>query len=109
MPRIGHGFGVDDGASLLMAFRGLQAESAVQGEVHLSIAQDLENLLLDPFVDWSAKHRDRIYDSRTVLLDEWVKAYESGQSDVSTHNVFCIKIIRVKLALGPAPPQSLSY
>jgi hypothetical protein len=83
----GHGFGVDDGASLLMAFRGLQTESVVQGEVHRGIARDLEDLVLDPFIDWSAKHKDRIYDSRTVILDEWVKGYENGQSEVSTRDI----------------------
>ena len=73
-----------------MAFRGLQAESISQGEFHRSIAQDLEKLVLDPFGDWAAKHKERIYDSRAVLLDEWVKAYERGQSDVSLfHHAIC--------------------
>ena len=68
-----------------MAFRGLQSESVAQGEAHRGIARDLETLVLDPFTDWSAKHAERIYDSRTVILEEWVKAYEHGQSEVSLH------------------------
>lgn len=66
-----------------MAFRGLQADSVAQGEFHRGIAKDLETLVLDPFSDWSTKHKDRIHDCRTVMLDEWVRAYEHGQSDVS--------------------------
>ncbi|KAJ7890684.1 hypothetical protein B0H14DRAFT_3081767 [Mycena olivaceomarginata] len=45
----GAGFGSDDGASLLMAFRGLQAESATQGQAHKAIAGELDSLVADPF------------------------------------------------------------
>jgi hypothetical protein len=83
--RIDHGFDIDDGASLLMAFRGLKVESVAQGEVHRGIARDLENLVMEPFSEWAERHKDRIYDSRTVLLDEWLRAYEQGQSDVSLY------------------------
>ena len=56
----GAGFGADDGASLLMAFRGLQEESATQGKVHKAIANELETLVADPFADWARGYRVRI-------------------------------------------------
>lgn len=47
------GFSADDGASLLVAFRGLQAESIVQGQAHKTIAQELDNLVASPFDEWA--------------------------------------------------------
>jgi hypothetical protein len=47
------GFNADDGASLLMAFRGLQAESFNQGQAHNSIAKELTTLVVDPFDHWA--------------------------------------------------------
>ena len=49
----GSGFSADDGASLLMAFRGLQAESASQAQIHMSISKELETLVADPFEQWA--------------------------------------------------------
>ena len=54
---LGTGFGADDGASLLMAFRGLQAESAAQGAVHLAIAKELHALVADPFEEWARGYK----------------------------------------------------
>lgn len=54
---IGTGFVADDGASLLMAFRGLQAESAAQGHAHKSIAKELNTLVADPFEEWARGYR----------------------------------------------------
>jgi hypothetical protein len=51
------GFGADDGASLLIAFRGLQAESVAQGQVHKSIAHELQTLVAEPFHEWSQEHK----------------------------------------------------
>ncbi len=50
---LGIGFGADDGASLFMTFRGLQDESAAQGQAHKSIAKELETLVVDPFDEWA--------------------------------------------------------
>lgn len=47
------GFNADDGASLLMTFRGLQAESVNQGQAHNSIAKELTTLVADPFDHWA--------------------------------------------------------
>ena len=49
----GTAFGADDGATLLMAFRGLQAETAQQGGVHQAIARELHQLVADPFEKWA--------------------------------------------------------
>jgi hypothetical protein len=56
------GFNADDGASLLVAFRGLQAESIAQGQVHKAIANDLKTLVADPFDEWAQKYK--VYMSR---------------------------------------------
>src|SRR5215471_10568183 len=53
----GPGFGADDGASLLMAFRGLQAEAIEQGRVHKDIAQELLELVADPFDEWAQRYK----------------------------------------------------
>lgn len=72
----------DDGASLLVAFRGLQAESVKQGEVHLNIANELENLVADPFGSWADGHVARVANSKALLLDGFLTTYEEGVSDV---------------------------
>lgn len=54
---LGSGFGEDEGASLLVAFRGIQAESIAQGEVHRSISKELESLVVDPFEKWAEGHK----------------------------------------------------
>ena len=40
-----------------MAFRGLQAESASQGNAHRSIAKELSDLVAGPFQEWAAGHK----------------------------------------------------
>ena len=54
---LGTGFEADDGASLLMAFRGLQVESATQGQAHNNIAKDLTTLVADPFEEWASGYK----------------------------------------------------
>ncbi len=53
----GTGFNADDGASLLLAFRGLQAESAAQGQAHHTIANELATLVADPFEEWAEGYK----------------------------------------------------
>ena len=53
------GFSADDGATLLMAFRGIQAETAEQGSVHKSIARELQQLVADPFEEWAKGYHVR--------------------------------------------------
>jgi hypothetical protein len=57
------GFGADDGATLLMAFRGLQAETAQQGGAHQAIARELQQLVADPFEKWAITYHVRHNDS----------------------------------------------
>lgn len=50
---------MDEGASLLMAFRGLQAEAAAQGEAHKNVAKELQTLVAEPFEEWARGHKVR--------------------------------------------------
>lgn len=72
----------DDGASLLVAFRGLQQESVKQGEAHLAIGNELDSLVADPFESWADQHGVRITESKTTLVDGYLKAYEDAVADV---------------------------
>lgn len=58
---IATGFDADDGASLLMSFRGLQAESVSQGQAHNSIAKELNTLVADPFDRWAQGYKVCFY------------------------------------------------
>ncbi|KAH8116279.1 hypothetical protein DFH11DRAFT_1828006 [Phellopilus nigrolimitatus] len=78
----GRGFNADEGASMLMAFRGLQAESHAQGEAHRSVAKELKDLVADPFDEWARGHKERIYSSHASVVDGWLKSYELAQGDV---------------------------
>jgi hypothetical protein len=53
----GTGFNADDGASLFLAFRGLQAESVAQGQAHHTVADELATLVADPFEDWAEGYK----------------------------------------------------
>ncbi|KAF9485462.1 hypothetical protein BDN70DRAFT_847745 [Pholiota conissans] len=77
------GFGADDGASLFMAFRGLQAESAAQGQAHNTIAKELETLVADPFDDWARSYKDRLKQNKATVIDNWLRSYEHAQTDVA--------------------------
>lgn len=102
---LGAGFDADDGAVLCMTFRALQLESVKQGEAHKAVAHDLVSLVADPFGEWASGHavclgftryyaalkvicvlKARIEESRKVLIDGWLKAYEMAIGDVSTHS-----------------------
>ncbi len=75
------GFGADDGASLLMAFRGLQAESATQAKVHENVANELNTLVISPFSEWAQGYKDRIKHTKSTVLDSWLRNYEQAQAD----------------------------
>ncbi|PFH51886.1 hypothetical protein AMATHDRAFT_58092 [Amanita thiersii Skay4041] len=76
------GFGADDGASLLMAFRGLQTESVAQGKVHDVAAKELTSLVVDPFSQWAQGYKERLKQSKATVLDNWLRSYEQAQTDV---------------------------
>ncbi|KAF8909412.1 hypothetical protein CPB84DRAFT_1743969 [Gymnopilus junonius] len=79
----GTGFGADEGASLLMAFRGLQAESVVQGQVHDNIAKELNTLVADPFDEWAQAYKQRLAQHKATVVDNWLKTYEQAHGEVS--------------------------
>ncbi|KAF9005914.1 hypothetical protein BDQ17DRAFT_1407965 [Cyathus striatus] len=79
----GTGFSADDGASLLVTFRGLQAESVAQGQAHKTIAKELSNLVADPFDDWASGYKERIKQHKANIVDNWLRAYEHAQGDVA--------------------------
>jgi hypothetical protein len=63
----GTGFSADDGATLLMAFRGIQAETSQQGGAHKSIARELHHLVADPFEGWAKGYHVGHADYHTSL------------------------------------------
>ncbi|KAF9072244.1 hypothetical protein BDP27DRAFT_1320622 [Rhodocollybia butyracea] len=79
----GNGFAADDGASLLMAFRGLQTESTTQGQMHHNISKELNSLVADPFAEWAKSYKERIMQSKGVVLSQWLYGYEHNQGEVA--------------------------
>ncbi|KIM44972.1 hypothetical protein M413DRAFT_17839 [Hebeloma cylindrosporum] len=79
----GTGFNADDGASLLMAFRGLQQESVAQGQAHNNIAKELTTLVADPFDDWAQSYKDRLRQNKLTVIDNWLRSYEQAQGEVA--------------------------
>ncbi|KAJ3835952.1 hypothetical protein F5878DRAFT_566406 [Lentinula raphanica] len=79
----GMGFAADDGASLLMAFRGLQTESTAQASVHKNISKELDSLVADPFAEWAKGYKDRIMQSKGVVLNQWLYSYEHNLGEVA--------------------------
>lgn len=65
----GTGFDADDGASLLMTFRGLQAEAAEHGHLHEAISTELHTLVAEPFQAWTEQYRVRAIIPPTVSYD----------------------------------------
>ena len=53
-----------------MAFRGLQAESAAQGEALMSVAKELRELVAEPFAQWAAGHKVYILSFQLGLKSE---------------------------------------
>ncbi|KAJ3908094.1 hypothetical protein F5879DRAFT_794340 [Lentinula edodes] len=79
----GAGFAADDGASLLMAFRGLQTESTAQAKLHQNMAKELSSLVADPFAEWAKGYKDRIVQSKGVVLNQWLYNYEHHTGEVA--------------------------
>ncbi|KAF5388647.1 hypothetical protein D9757_004791 [Collybiopsis confluens] len=96
----GSGFAADDGASLFMAFRGLQAESNAQAQQHLNISTELTSLVADPFAEWAKGYKvpsilrfgrsvnshvlqDRVMQSKGVVLNQWLFGYEHNLGEVA--------------------------
>lgn len=56
---LGVGFEADDGASLLMTFRGLQAEATEHGQLHEAVSNELHTLVAKPFHGWTEEYKVR--------------------------------------------------
>lgn len=66
-----------------MAFWGLKQETKLQGDGHKVVADDLQKLVLEPFGEWAHGHEGRIKDSKTNLLDLWLREYEHSLNEVN--------------------------
>ena len=60
----GSAFDVDDGASLLMAFKGLREEASAEGAIHESVAKELQTAVAEPFEKWAEGYKVSIAGSR---------------------------------------------
>lgn len=68
------GFGADDGASFLAAYRQLRVSQADLADAHKKVAKQLDILVLAPFEDWSVGHKDRVLASIEeveAVLERW--------------------------------------
>ncbi|KAF8845130.1 hypothetical protein BDN67DRAFT_962064 [Paxillus ammoniavirescens] len=78
-----------------MTFRGLQAESAAQGQIHRDIAKDLRTLVAEPFNTWAQSYRERLSSSKATALNSWVRSYDESQKEViKLKNAYLSKIRR---------------
>ncbi|KAM6496929.1 hypothetical protein JOM56_007402 [Amanita muscaria] len=77
-----NGFGADDGASLFMTFQGLQQESVSQSKLHDNVAKELVSLVINPFAEWAQGYKDRLKQSKSTVLGNWLRNYEQAQTDV---------------------------
>nr|VWO94596.1 Ribonuclease 3 (EC (Ribonuclease III) (RNase III) [Ganoderma boninense] len=73
----------DDGASLLMTFKGMRDESAVQGTLHESVAKELQGVVVEPFEKWATGHKERLLTSKANILDGYIYDYEINQAEVT--------------------------
>ncbi|AJU35989.1 AMM_1a_G0016400.mRNA.1.CDS.1 [Saccharomyces cerevisiae] len=58
----------DEGVTVSRALRGILQEMSQEGTHHLTIASNIESLVLQPFSKWCIEHRERIQYSEKTLL-----------------------------------------
>jgi hypothetical protein len=80
--RTAAGFNSDDGASLLMAFRGLQAETVEHGQLHEAVSQELHTLVAEPFQGWTEEHKTRLEKAKEQALQGWIGDFEENRIHV---------------------------
>lgn len=65
-----------------MAFRGLQAESANQGQAHATVAKELIQLVAEPFEQWADQYKHRLIQSKETVVDGHLRAFEYAQANL---------------------------
>lgn len=73
--KIQGGFGVDDGASVRKAYEGVRTEMEDASRNHKKIAQNIRDLVVNPFSRWCEAHESRIQDSQDELQAR-IKAHD---------------------------------
>lgn len=61
------GFGADEGASLRKSFEGIITEMGEEGSHHITIAENIRKLVIQPFRKWADEHKLRVDHSYTFL------------------------------------------
>ncbi|KUI71066.1 Rho-GTPase-activating protein 8 [Cytospora mali] len=61
------GFGKDDGASVRKAYEGIRTEMDEGAKKHKKIAQNIRDLVVNPFSRWCEAHETRLQDSQDEL------------------------------------------
>ncbi|KID77582.1 Rho-GTPase-activating protein 8 [Metarhizium brunneum] len=77
--RVNGGFSRDDGATVRKAYDGMRAEMQDAARSHQRIAQNIRDLVINPFSRWCDAHEARVQDSQDELQSH-VKAHDR-QSD----------------------------
>lgn len=74
------GFNRDDGASVRKAYEGVRTEMEEAAKNHKKIAQNIRDLVVNPFGRWCEAHESRIQDSQDELQSR-IKAHDK-QADL---------------------------
>ena len=73
--KIQGGFSRDDGASVRKAYEGVRTEMEDAGKNHKKIAQNIRDLVINPFSRWCDAHESRVLDSQEELQTK-IKAHD---------------------------------
>ncbi|PKS10758.1 hypothetical protein jhhlp_002515 [Lomentospora prolificans] len=73
--KITGGFNRDDGASVRKAYEGVRSNMEDAGKSHRKIAQNIRDLVVNPFSRWCDAHEARIQDSQDELQSR-IKAHD---------------------------------
>ncbi|CAI4210454.1 unnamed protein product [Parascedosporium putredinis] len=73
--KISGGFSRDDGASVRKAYEGVRSNMDDAGKSHKKIAQNIRDLVVNPFSRWCDAHESRLQDSQDELQSR-IKAHD---------------------------------
>lgn len=79
--RVQGGFAVDDGASVRKAYEGVRTEMEDASRNHKKIAQNIRDLVVNPFSRWCESHENRVQDSQDELQAR-IKAHDKQSETV---------------------------